>query len=313
MVAKTKRFAMREEYVRGMNTNDLRAFHAVVEVGTLSGAAALLEVPKSTIGRRLSRLEEELDLQLVIRTSRKITVTNVGMRLHRLSLPVVAELDEVKRTLLDEAEEPTGTLRVAVPEDVATVWMGDVCGRVIRKYPQLQIQLVSSKDTVNLLAEGFDVALRIHLGPLADVTSIKVRSLCSVDVGLYATPDYVQEHKRLRRPSDLASHSCLSMASLGATWTLQRGKDEQVVKPNRALTSNDHHALRDAACAGAGVAVLPSFLCGRHLEEQQLVRVLKAWSLRKATLSLLWPNTRYVSPRLRVFLDESIEFFSAIA
>ncbi len=293
-----------------MNTSDLRAFHAVVEVGTLSGAAAQLEVPKSTIGRRLSRLEEELDLQLVIRTSRKIRITSVGMRLHRMTLPVVAELDEVKSALLDEAEAPRGNVRIAVPEDVSTVWMGELCGRVLRKHPELSMQLVSSTVPVNLLADGFDVALRIHLGSLADVTSIKARTLCTVDVGLYASPGYVAENPRLRRPADLASHACLSMASLGPTWDLQRGSDGYAVRPNRAMTSNDHHALRDAASAGCGIAVLPSFLCAGDVAEKRLVRVLKTWSLRKATLSLLWPNTRYLSPRLRVFLDEAVDFFS---
>lgn len=296
-----------------MNTSDLRAFHAVVELGTLSGAAAMLEVPKSTIGRRLSRLEAELDLQLVIRTPRKITITSVGMRLHRMSLPVLAELDEVKSALLDEAEQPKGDLRIAVPEDVATVWMGELCGRVIHKHPKLRIQLVASTEPVNLLADGYDVALRIHIGSLADVTSIKARPLCKVDVGLYASPSYVEQHTRIRRPHDLGSHACLSMASLGPTWTLHKSRDEQAIKPNRALTSNDHHAIREAACAGAGVAVLPSFLCTRELAEKRLVRVLKSWSIREARLSLLWPNTRYLSPRTRVFLDEAIDFFSSVS
>lgn len=296
-----------------MHTEDLRAFFAIVDKGSLTAAARALGVPKSTIGRRLSRLEEDLDAQLVIRTPRRTQITDLGLRLHRGGEPVLAILDELRRDLRDEGTEPKGQLRISAPEDLATAYMGRLCGRFLLRYPRVDLQLVGSNLSVELLADGFDVALRIHFGTLPDAASLKARRLGTIDVGPHASPAYLAEHGEPRRPEDLARHRCLSMTAVGPAWSLHHARSGRAVKVeiDTAMASNDHHALRDAACEGAGIAAIPSFLSAEAVADGRLVRVLPAWSLQTATLSMLWPATRHLSPRVRAFVDVAASFFAA--
>ena len=295
-----------------MRTEDLEAFFAIVEQGSLTAAARQLGVPKSTISRRLSRLEEELAMQLVLRTPRSTQISDLGRQLYRSGQPLLADLDEIARELRDQGGEPVGPLRVSAPEDLTTALMGRLCGRVLLRYPGLEVRMFAANHAVDLLADGIDVAVRIHLTPLADVHSLKVRRLGEVDIGLFAAPRYLEEHPRLRRPEQLPRHRCLTMASLGPAWSLRdaRSGREAAVRVTPAMLSNDHHALRDAACEGAGITVAPAFLCAEAVAAGRLVRVLPRWSIGTATLSLLWPATRLRSPRIRAFVELAAEFFA---
>ncbi|MCA9719115.1 MAG: LysR family transcriptional regulator [Myxococcales bacterium] len=296
-----------------MRTEDLRALFTVVETGSLTAAARRLKIPKSTLGRRLNRLEDELDAQLVIRTPRRTQITELGRRLHAQGEPLLAELDDLRQRVLDRPAAPSGELRVSAPEDLATALMGGLCGRFLLDFPKVQVVLVASNAAVNLLADGFDVALRIHLGALADATSVRTRRLGAVEVGLFAAPRYLEGRARPRAPADLSRHALLSMDAVLPSWRLHRARDDASAQlvVRAAMRSNDHHALRDAALAGAGIASLPGFLCSEALAAGALVRVLPTWTLQtSATLSLLWPATRHVSPRVRAFIDAAVAFFA---
>ncbi len=167
---------------------------------------------------------------------------------------------------------------------------------------------------VDVLADGYDVVFRVHFAPLPAVASLKARRLGTIDVGLYAAPPYVQAHGQPRRPEDLRRHRCLSMSSLGPAWVLTTAGDGRVAKVeiDPALWSTDNHALRDAACEGAGIAVLPSFLAAEPVADGRLVRVLPGWCLQTATLSMLWPATHHASPRVRAFLDLAVDLFQSL-
>ncbi|NVB39130.1 LysR family transcriptional regulator [Pseudenhygromyxa sp. WMMC2535] len=297
-----------------MQTEDLQAFLATVEGGSLSAAARTLGVPKSTISRRLTRLEDELGVQLIARGSRSLQLSDLGEELHRRAAPVLADLDEIARTLRDQGSEPVGELRVAVPEDLSMAFMGALAGRLLRLHPKLQLRVSSSNRLVDLIAEGVDVALRVHMNPLASVASLKVRRLGKVELAAYAAPSYLESAPSLRRPADLGAHPCLTMASLGTRWTLTRARPEEreQIEVHAAMLTNDHFALRDAACEGAGVCVAPSFLCTQAVAEGRLVRVLPRWSLQNASLSMLWPNARVRSPRVQAFIDVAVEFFAEV-
>ena len=295
-----------------VHTEDLRAFFMVVESGSLTAAARRLAIPKSTLGRRLTRLEETLDRQLVIRTPRHTEITDAGRRLYERGEPLLTSLDELGSALMDRPSEPSGELRVAAPPDVAAALLGRLCGEFTRRYPKVQVSLTASSAVVDLLSDGFDVALRVHFDDLPDNAALRVRRLGTVDVALFATPGYLEERGTPRTPKNLQRHALLTMARLPRSWSLVHARSDRAVRLriNPKISCNDHQALLGAALADAGIATLPEFLCAEAVTEGRLKRVLPAWALRTAHVSLLWPDARHVVPRLRAFLDFAIEAFA---
>lgn len=294
-----------------MRTEDLEAFFAVVETGSLTSAAKTLSLPKSTISRRLARLESDLGATLLLRTPRSIQITETGELLHRQGSPALSYLDEVERMVLDRAAEPSGLLRVSAPPDLAGVHLGALCARFGRRYPEVRLSIVATGTFSSLISDGYDVALRIHTDALDSVASLRVRRLARVEVALYAAPSYVEQEGLPRNPRQLAQHTLLGMAAFPGSWTLthvRRGTTFEITEqPN--LVSNDHLLLRDAALAGAGVAALPSFVAEPRVRQGHLRRVLPAWAVQTAVLSAVWPTTHHTSPRVRAFLDETARFF----
>jgi DNA-binding transcriptional LysR family regulator len=294
-----------------MHTEDLRAFFAVVEHGSLTAAARRLEIPKSTLGRRITRLEEELDAQLVLRTPRRTQVTQIGQRLYSGGEPLLSDLDGLRSQLLDRPTAPQGVVRIASPKDVATTMLGALVARLLRDHAKLEVDLVASNASVDMLGDGFDAALRIHFGELPDHTSLKVRRLRPIHVGLFASPHYLEAHGAPRTPTALQRHTLLGMAALSTPWRLHRERDGKTMhaEGNVRFRSNDHHALLDAASSDAGVVSLPGFVAANAVSTGTLIPVLPTWTLQSAVLSLVWPSTRHVSPRLRAFIDTAVEHF----
>jgi DNA-binding transcriptional LysR family regulator len=301
-----------------MRTEDLRAFFQIAKTGSLTAASAALGVPKSTVSRRLTRLEEELDAQLVLRTSRSVHLTELGQTLHRQGAPALAYLDEVQRAVRERGETPAGPLRVSAPPDLAAAHLGAMFAEFVIEYPEVDLTLVSTGEFVDLISQGIDLALRIHIRPLSSVTSLRARRLAAVERGLYASPSYLEQKGRPRRPEDLRRHSCLSMAAQPYRWELTRrpgrggggGGRAVSIEVNPRLRSNDHHALKDAAERGAGVAVVPAFLGDVGVNRGTLVRVLPGWSMGASTLSAVWPATLHTSPRIRAFVDAAAAYFA---
>lgn len=297
-----------------MHTEDLRAFFTVVETGSLTAAARQLAIPKSTLGRRLTRLEESLDSQLVVRTPRHTEITPTGRLLYERGEPLLACLDEVGAAVMDRPTEPSGTLRVAAPPDVAATLLGRLCAELTRRHPKISVSLVASNAVVDLLSDGFDVALRVHLGDLPDNASLRVRRLGTVEVGLFASPEYLEAHGTPRTPAQLERHALVAMdGPRSRRWSLVHARSDRTarVRVSPVISSNDHQALRGAALAAAGIASLPEFLCTTAVAEGRLARVLPTWSLGIAHVSLLWPASRHAAPRVRAFLDLAIETFAA--
>ena len=294
-----------------MRTEDLRAFLQIAETGSLTAASRVLSVPKSTLSRRLGRLEEELDAQLLLRTSRAVTLTDVGRLLHRQGTSALAHLEEVERALLERGDEPVGPLRVSAPLDLAVSDLGEIIAKLLKDYPRVDVQLVATNQFVDLIAQGVDVALRIHLQPLPSVTSLRTRRLATIDGGLYASPTYLQARGRPRRPTELRRHACLSMVARPNRWefTQRRSGAIHSVEFTPRFRSDDNHTLRDAAERGVGIADLPTFLGEPAVRRGTLVRVMTGWSTGTGTLSAVWPATHHTSPRIRAFLDGVAKHF----
>lgn len=268
-------------------------------------------MPKSTVSRRLSRLEEALGATLLMRTPRSMQVTETGQLLYRQGMPALSHLEDVERQVMDRAAEPSGPLRISAPPDLAAVHLGPLCADFLRVHPRVRLSVVSTNAYVNLIEEGVDVALRIHVTPLESVASLRARKLSHLDVGLYAAPDYLERAGRPRSPQQLQDHVRLGMDALASSWTLTHARTGKVVElaGSAALSCNDHLMLCAATVGGAGVALLPSFLAASHVRGGALQRILSAWVLRSAELSLVWPASHHTSPRVRAFVDMAVAHF----
>lgn len=236
----------------------------------------------------------------------------MGQLLRRQGAPALASLDEVRRAVQERGEAPTGPLRISAPNDLAASHLGTLLGDFVLAYPQVDVMLDASNEFVDLIGHGFDVALRIHVQPLASVSSLRTRRLVALARGLYASPDYLERHGTVRRPEDLQRHACLTMAAHARQWDIARvrGEGSRTLQVRPRFISSDHHSLRQAAERGSGIATLPTFLGEVGVCNETLVRVLPGWSMGASTLSALWPTTHHTSPRIRAFVDAAAKFFS---
>jgi DNA-binding transcriptional LysR family regulator len=295
-----------------VRTEDLEAFFAVIEGGGVTAAATKLELPKSTISRRLSRLEEELEAQLLLRTPRRVQVTELGQSLYQRGLPALQLLDDLQRDLRERGSEPRGRLVISAPADLAARHLGELCANYLQLYPKVQIDLRASNAFVDLIADGVDIALRAHGHSLADSSSLRARKLCHLEVGLFASPSYLDEHGRPRRPEQLNEHRCVIMAGRNRRFHMSHARTGRSfdldVEPT--LSSDEHHLLADVAMRGVGIATLPTMLGAPAIDTGELERVLPAWSMRAAKLSALWPTAAHTSPRIREFVTMAADYFS---
>lgn len=290
-----------------MNLIDLETFVLVADIGTMKGAAGRLGVPTSTVSRRVSRLEDGLGLALLRRAHRTFTLTEHGEHLFVRCAPLFDELDGVVRALSDQFPVPRGVLRVTAPQDLgATAFVAEVLTAFMSRWPEVSLDVELTNRRVSLAEEGFDVALRAHGPDIPGSASLMVRRLGISSIGLYASPGYLQDEGAPAEPASLASHRCLANDIYGgrADWTLYRGEGEVLaVGFEASVVANDFGLLLQAAISGAGISALPTFLAGPPLREGRLVRVLPEWRLEGGYLSLLWPRSRHMSPRVRAFID----------
>lgn len=292
----------------GVDLNDVETFVRVVEAGTFTAAAAALGVPKSTISRRVARLEEALGVSLLARKARSFTVSPTGQRLHARCAPALREIAAVASGLHDADAAPRGLLRITAPHDLgSTRLFAELFIRFRAAYPGVIPCVELSMRSVDLIEEGFDVAFRPHIGQLPDSDVLMVRSLDRLAVGLYASPGYLERRGRPRTPSQLRSHECLThvTARRPEVWALRRRGDEELTEfaIGTALVANDFSLLIAAALADGGIGVVPMVLAEPHVLRGELCPVLPRWTGLEGQLSLLWPATRQLAPRVRAFIE----------
>ena len=284
--------------------NDLLIFARVAEAGSFSRAAEKLGLPKSTVSRRVSLLEERLGERLMLRTTRRLTLTEFGHQLLEHARLVAAEVDAVKALSEHRQARPSGRLRVSMPSDFANLLLGDMLAAFIAMHPAVSLDLDLSPRRVDLLGENFDLAIRI--GELPDDGLLAARRIAVFPCGLYASPDYVAERGEPATPAELAAHESLRLLRGNgepAAWTLWRGQESwEGVPPGRA-TANSPELLIRLACAGAGIAAVPDYFALPSVREGRLRRVLETWRPPPVTAWAVFPGRRLMPAKTRAFLD----------
>jgi DNA-binding transcriptional LysR family regulator len=283
-----------------MDLNEMLVFARVVQGGSFTTAAAKLGMPKSTVSRKVSELEERLKSRLLQRTTRKLSLTDVGRTYYDYCARIVGEIEDAERAVSSLQETPRGPLRVTAPVNAA--FLGPIVADFLKRYPEVRLELFCTGRSVDLVEERFDVGIRA--GTLADSTLI-ARSLGSVKWFLVATPAYLKRRGRPRSPEDLKKHDCMLFGGgLDGTGVRLENSERSVqLTLSPRMTVTDMDILHMVATAGLGIALLPAFRCLEDLRARRLERVLREWNAPPTPVHVVYPSTRYISPKVKSFVD----------
>lgn len=283
-----------------MDLNELLVFAKVVQSGSFTAAGAALRMPKSTVSRKVSELESRVGAQLLQRTTRKLRLTEVGRAYFEHAARAVAEAEQAEQAVTLMQSAPQGLLRVTAPVNLSA--LGPLAGEFLARYPEVRLELLCTDRRVDLVAEGFDVAVRA--GNLSDSTMM-ARRLGVLERVVVASPAYVKARGLPRKPADLEGHSCLVFngGRESNVWALQSGGRSLQVTVSARLVVNDFELLHAAALAGTGVAMLAGHDCTADLASGRLQRVLPGWSSPGAPLHAVYPGGRHPSPKVSAFVD----------
>ncbi|RKT47231.1 LysR substrate-binding domain-containing protein [Thiocapsa rosea] len=284
--------------------NDLLIFAHVAEAGSFSRAAERIGLPKSTVSRRISVLEDRLGERLMLRTTRRLTLTELGEHLLAHARQVADEVDAVRALAEHRQARPTGRLRVSMPGDFATLLLSEMLAAYIARHPAVMLELDLSPRRVDLLGEGFDIAVRT--GALPDDALLAARRLALFPIGLYAAPRYLAEQGDPAIPEDLLRHRVLCLVGRDgetAPWTLTAATAHWEGLPEGRIAANSPDILIRLAGTGAGIAAVPDCYAARDVERGRLRRVLPAWSLPAQTAWAVFPGRRLMPAKTRTFID----------
>jgi DNA-binding transcriptional LysR family regulator len=285
-----------------VNLNRLAVFVAVIEAGSLTAAADRLGIAKTMVSTHMQRLEAEVGASLLVRTTRRVSVTEAGKAFYEASRLILSIADAALQAVEQGGTVLRGTLRVATPVDYGTIVVAPVLVALRQQHPELNIELVSNDRLVNLLAEGIDVAIRV--GRLAD-SSHRAVKIANYSRWLVASPAFVEEWGTPPTLGALAALPYVGMAvlaKLSVSLENARGR-KQTVRFKTGFLADTAPACRAATLAGGGVAALTDFSIGEDVAAGRLVRLLPEWSTAPAGIHALFPSARYPAPKVRVFID----------
>jgi DNA-binding transcriptional LysR family regulator len=295
-----------------LEPNDLVLFARVVDEGSFSRAADRLGFPKSTVSRRVAALEAQLGEQLLRRTTRKLSVTVFGRAVLEHAHHVAEDVAAAQSLAQHRQVQPSGRLRVTMPSDMANLVLAPMLAEFVLKYPAVTLELDLSSRFVDLIAENFDVAVR--MGELRDDATLAARRLASFTSSLYAAPAYVARRGVPAEPEALMEHDALRvLARTGDphVWTLVRGEARwEGIPPGRA-TANSPEVLMRMALAGAGIAVIHDPFALPRVQRGELVHVLPDWSTPPVAASAVFPGRRLMPAHARAFVDALVAKFAS--
>lgn len=290
----------------------MAVFAKVVEAKSFSAAAQRLGISKSAVSKQVARLERSLKARLLNRTTRRLSLTEVGAAFYEHCARMLAEAEAAELAVSRLHAEPRGVLKVTVPAAFGHLHIAPAIPDFIARHPDVAVQIVMNDRTVDLVEEGFDVAIRMTHEQAPNVVA---RRLAPVRWAVCAAPGYLKQHDTPRAPRDLDRHNCLfySFLESSSEWRFASKAGETAVRVTGNFTVNNSEALREAVLKGLGIALLPTFTVGADLRERRLQQVLgdyRAHGTFGSDVYAVYLPTRYLSPKVRAFVDFFVERFS---
>lgn len=290
--------------------SEIRAFVTVAEQGSFAAAADRLDLSRAMVTKLVSALEARLGVRLMHRTTRRLSLTEAGETYLAQGGALLAELEDMDALLSQGASKASGRLRVTAPVSFGMRFLGRAIAGFQRQHPQVEVELSLNDRKVDLVDEGFDLAIRVSN---LDDSSLIARPLAKVRDRLCASPDYLLRHGVPQHPDELAQHDCLiyTLTSQPHVWEYQcpDGSTGRV-RVKGSLRANNGDILTDAAVHGMGITRQPEFLLLQALEEGRLQTILDDYRLLCLDVSAVYPVRRHVPGKVRVFVDYLVDFFA---
>lgn len=288
--------------------NDLNYFALVVEHGGFAAAERATGIPKSRLSRRISQLENELGVRLLQRSTRRFAVTDVGQGVYRHAQSMLAEAQAAREVVDRLSAEPRGVVRASVPVNIAQQLMPKLLPDFLARYPQVRVQMHISNRRVDLINEGFDLAIRVR-SRFDDDGSLIMRSFGQIQELLVASPKYLKGAGRPAEPEDLAGHVTMTMAEdeVRQRWELQRNGETRRIELKPRISGFDFPMLMSLATQGLGITMLPETVCADAVRSGELEVVLPEWRLPQGTAHAVFASRRGLLPAVRVFIDHLAE------
>jgi DNA-binding transcriptional LysR family regulator len=289
-----------------MDYNDVPLFVRVVDTGSFTAAADALGIPKSSVSRSVARLEDDLGVRLLQRTTRKLSLTDAGQAFFDRVRGAVAGVDEAADTVRDLGGEPRGTVRMTAPLDAYTYGVAECVTEFVQKYPLIHVELVLTQRRVDLIAEGFDLAVR---GGKLEDSSLVVRKVGVPPLAMFASPSYLKARGRPKILADLQKHDCVLFRGHGgkATWTLTGPRGEENVEVRGKISVDEMAFLAQLCIAGAGIALFPAPLAREGFERGLLEPLLTDYRHAGGAVHVVLPSAAFVPTRVALLRDHLIE------
>jgi DNA-binding transcriptional LysR family regulator len=291
------------------NLTDIAIFVKVVELASFTAAAEALETSQPVVSKAVTRLEEKLGARLLNRTTRRLSLTEAGSELYRRSVWALKEIENAELEVARFQTQPRGTLRLAAPMSFSILHLGPLIHEFLQRHPGVSAEINMSDQHVNLIEEGYDLAIRI--GQLQD-SNLVARKITPCRQVMCASPAYLARHGTPERPEDLLEHNCIvySFLSTPREWRLSDANGETHVVPvNGTLHSNNGLVNRAAAIAGTGIVLLPTFYIGEEIKSGALKPVLCGFKPPDIAVYAVYPERRNLMPKVRAFIDTLVERF----
>ncbi|PDT33142.1 LysR family transcriptional regulator [Rhizobium sp. M10] len=288
------------------NLNDILIFMAVVDAGSFIAGGQAMGLSRSAAGKAVIRLEDRLGTRLLNRTTRRLSLTDEGRVFYQHGLEVLASVDEAEASVAGQSAAPRGVLRFTVPDAFGRLVVLPIVEKYLLAWPDIQVEVNFTDRKTDIVEEGFDLAIRIGTTPSASDTRLVSRVIAADRPRLCASPSYLADRGEPRDIDDLAAHDCLVFSSRdqrqgwrfrgeGGAWVKAQGRSR--------LRLDSDEAIRDAAVAGLGIALLPDFLVASDLAAGRLRQVLPELETDDAKIVTLYPDKRLLEPRVRRFID----------
>lgn len=286
----------------------MQIFVEVVNSGGFSAAARKIGLSRAQVSKSVMQLEQYLGTRLLNRTTRSISVTDFGRVYLERSGELLADLDEIEASAANESGEPRGRLMLSAPTSFGMLHLQNAIPAYLERYPHVQISLSLADRFIDVVAEGFDLVIRI--ADLGD-SSLVARRLAPCRRVLCASPDYLEKNGMPGVPQDLAIHHCLVYSNelKPDTWQLQGPEGIESVRVNGPVCADNGDILRASAVAGLGITLLPTFIVGEDLVSGKLRQVLPDYCPQEISIHALFPSRRWLSPKVRSFVDFLADYF----
>jgi len=286
----------------------MRVFTAVVDSGSFAGAADRLNLSRGMATRYVAQLEDHLGVRLLHRTTRKQSLTGEGADYYQRAVQIIASIEDAELSATQGSMDPRGTLRISAATGFSIGHLDQAIVAYLQRYPNVEIDLINSERIVDLVDEGFDLAIRVaqQLSP-----GLIARRLAPVHIVVCASPAYLKAHGTPASPAELMDHNCLfySSSTYRNKWRFCRDGEEQNIQVKGNFHVNEGKVLVNAALAGMGILYEPDFLVTEHIRQKRLVRILDDWKADKFSLYAVYPNRQFLPLKVRSFIDFLVEYF----